>query len=140
MLAFMKKKFSQLSLQVEIHQIDFNVSISNYLLIKDAMRKDIGKGVKATRSGSFTTNLFHVKDQFSKGFIQSSAGFLLYILGLTGFIGSTKVLAPLVFNFRRYTLSPQDTYKMLNSGPPKQTLEVCPLDGGTGSMAFTRPS
>jgi hypothetical protein len=63
-----------------------------------------------------------------------------YNLGFAGFIGVAKVLAPLVFNLRRYTLSAEDTYNILKSGPPKQTLDACPFEGGTGMIAFTRPS
>jgi hypothetical protein len=63
-----------------------------------------------------------------------------YILGFAGFLGIAKVLAPLVFNLRRYTLSAADTYNILKSGPPKQTLDVCPFEGGGAMMAFTRPS
>lgn len=64
----------------------------------------------------------------------------LYNLGTTGLIGLSKVLAPLVFNFLRYTLSPYETYSILKSRPPKQTLEGLNAESGNGNIAFTRPS
>src|SRR6476469_8867726 len=63
-----------------------------------------------------------------------------YNLGLAGFTGASKAFTPRVFSLRRYTLSPQVTYIMLNAGPPKYKLEVWLFEGGVGKIAFTLPS
>src|SRR5262245_5764795 len=60
--------------------------------------------------------------------------------GFAGLIGLSKEFTPRVFNFRRNTLSPADTYNTLKSVPPKQTFEACPFDGGIGRIASTRPN
>lgn len=43
--------------------------------------------------------------------------------GFIGFMGASKVLAPLVFSLRRYTLSTAVTYIVEKSEPPKQRLD-----------------
>jgi hypothetical protein len=68
----------------------------------------------------------------------SDALFISYRLGFLGFVGSSKLLVPLVLSFRRYTLEPAVTYIMLKLLPPKQRLDDCPA--GMGKMAFTLPS
>ena len=65
---------------------------------------------------------------------------LIYNRGLAGLIGLSKELTPRVFNFRRNTLSPAETYNTLKSAPPKQTFEACPFEGGIGSIASTLPN
>src|SRR4051812_8408843 len=83
---------------------------------------------------------WRLNTQQSIGSLNRTSNCFSYILGLTGLYGSRKEFAPCVFNFLRYTLSPQETYKMLNAAPPKQRFEACPFDGGIGIIAFTLPS